>query len=281
MINKFIGGYNIHQAIKRSIGQSWLPIYDYVKETCSNKDDVDKYCEKMMKDIAIIRETSQKPRQMLALKVSSFINHPFYLEKIRDVIYEAQWGRMDVLIDAEDNSMRTKENIVWDYLKSMKMTNGVYKTYQLYRKDALDELHNDLVDGKITSFKLVRGAYLHQDKSFVYSNKSLVDQSYDKGVKLVIQYGIKNRNDINLLVASHNEKSVGKALLTSMLNVDYKRRSQQIKFAQLLGMADKLTEDITNHGYDAYKYTPYGAYQESLPYLMRRLRENLDIMKYI
>jgi hypothetical protein len=234
-----------------------------------------------MKDISIIRETSHQPKQMLALKVSSFINHPFYLEKIRDVIYEAQWGRMDVLIDAEDNSMRTKENIVWDYLKSMKMTDGVYKTYQLYRKDALDELHNDLVDGEITSFKLVRGAYLHQDKSCVYSNKSLVDQSYDKGVKLVIQYGIKNRNDINLLVASHNEKSIGKALLTSMLNVDYKRRSQQIKFAQLLGMADKLTEDIINHGYDAYKYTPYGAYQESLPYLMRRLRENLDIMKYI
>lgn len=281
MMLRYMGGWNTVQAVQRSNLQNWFPIFDYVKESCATSEDVEQYAAKVVHDISLIREQSLQPHKMLALKASSFTSHPFYLQKFCSVIKDAQYGGMHVLIDAEDNSMKSKEVVVWDYLKTMNMTSGVYKTYQMYRMDALDELHDDLREGKITSYKLVRGAYMHQDKSFIYANKRAVDSAYNTGVEMVIKEGVKKRSDIRILVATHNVHSVQRAIQCAMLNVDYKRSREQIKFAQLLGMADGLTEEVIRQDFHAYKYTPYGAYYESLPYLLRRLRENLDVLKHM
>ena len=49
-------------------------------------------------------------------------------------------------------------------------------------------------------------------------------------------------------------------------------------FAQLYGMADNLTFPLGLHGYNAFKYLPYGEVQEVLPYLLRRAQENGDML---
>lgn len=50
-------------------------------------------------------------------------------------------------------------------------------------------------------------------------------------------------------------------------------------FGQLLGMSDHLTLTLGKAGYRAYKYVPYGAVGQVMPYLLRRAAENRDIMK--
>ena len=51
-----------------------------------------------------------------------------------------------------------------------------------------------------------------------------------------------------------------------------------VHFAQLLGMADKLTFTLAHTGFSTFKYVPYGPVSEVMPYLIRRAQENSSIM---
>jgi proline dehydrogenase len=49
---------------------------------------------------------------------------------------------------------------------------------------------------------------------------------------------------------------------------------QRIYFAQLLGMSDHISYNLSNDGYNVAKYVPYGPVKEVMPYLLRRANEN-------
>ena len=52
----------------------------------------------------------------------------------------------------------------------------------------------------------------------------------------------------------------------------------RVHFAQILGMADDATYGLGAAGYNALKLVPYGAFDELLPWLLRRLEENSSIL---
>ena len=80
-------------------------------------------------------------------------------------------------------------------------------------------------------------------------------------------------------MATHNKNSCVLAKALDDSNNIYKNK--RFKYAQLLGMADNLSKELKNSGEDVYKYTPYGEYTKSVPYLTRRLIENYKIMQYL
>jgi hypothetical protein len=43
---------------------------------------------------------------------------------------------------------------------------------------------------------------------------------------------------------------------------------------------DEYGEKLLNSGFTVYKYAPYGSFIETYPYLLRRLYENYDVLKY-
>ena len=49
----------------------------------------------------------------------------------------------------------------------------------------------------------------------------------------------------------------------------------------LLGMNNDILERFTNSGEKVNVYIPYGPYKYMLPYLSRRLYENIDILRYM
>jgi len=85
------------------------------------------------------------------------------------------------------------------------------------------------------------------------------------------------RSLANVLVASHNEASIAKAI-AQMGALGLDPQSSKVYFGQLLGMADHLTFTLGARGYRAYKYVPYGPVYEVLPYLLRRAHENSDLL---
>ena len=55
---------------------------------------------------------------------------------------------------------------------------------------------------------------------------------------------------------------------------------KNIEFAQLMGMSDILSGKVSKK-HSVYKYIPYGNFNDTLPYLIRRLYENYPIIMNI
>ena len=55
------------------------------------------------------------------------------------------------------------------------------------------------------------------------------------------------------------------------------KADKRIYFAQLLGMSDHISYNVSHHGYNVAKYVPYGPIEEVMPYLIRRAEENTSV----
>jgi hypothetical protein len=272
--SRFIGGSSIHTAIKLAHHQRWLPIFDAVKEGSKTPADVESYYKGVLHDI---NATPVDQKLLFALKLSSFTNHPEYMHLIQDILGETKKRNIKVLIDAEEDA---RKNIEKETIENLSLSGfKFYKTYQMYRKDAATELRKDLDTNMVHHFKIVRGAYMHRDKKHdvLHSTKDDVDKAYNEAIVTLLD-AARNRPDVKILIATHNSDSIHLALKQADKCLRWK---EQVAFAQLLGMGDMLTKKVIDRGYFAYKYVPYGNPQECLPYLSRRLLENIDIIKHI
>ncbi len=92
----------------------------------------------------------------------------------------------------------------------------------------------------------------------------------------------------NLMVASHNKDSVAQAVALvegartdgadGAVPVERDVARERVFFGQLLGMGDHLSMTLGAHGFNAYKYVPYGPIQAVIPYLVRRAEENSALL---
>jgi len=91
---------------------------------------------------------------------------------------------------------------------------------------------------------------------------------------------------VALLIASHNQTSLEHVAsrLESLASDGIHTPAQvaavrgNVCFGQLLGMADHLTYTLARHGLRAFKYVPYGPVMDVLPYLIRRAKENSNML---
>ena len=151
----------------------------------------------------------------------------------------------------------------------------IYKTYQMYRKDSIGTFLNDISKSRNYNigFKIVRGAYMNQDKKYniICDSYNETNENYNNAIELFCKL---NKFNDKLLCATHNEESINIAV-NKINNYNY---SNKIEFAQLMGMSDNLSNKLSKQGYITYKYLPYGNFYESIPYLIRRLYENYPML---
>ena len=140
----------------------------------------------------------------------------------------------------------------------------------MYRKDSFKQLENDITlfnnyDKKI-GIKLVRGAYWNSEKhnGQLFTSKFETDQNYNNAINFLDEIdGFK-------LLATHNQDSI---------NLGMSKKSD-FKFAHLLDMNVSFYDKVSKSK-DVYTYIPYGPFLNMIPYLTRRLYENLDMVKYM
>ena len=192
-----------------------------------------------------------------------------------------------VFIDAEESWIqdtidRLAQTMMAKYNKDKAI---VFNTIQMYRHDRLDFLMKVIHDSKINGYhygiKLVRGAYMEKERaralqmnypSPIQPNKGSTDNDYNKALSVILE----NFNHLSLCAGTHNEES--SLLLTELLEkFNVNKEDQRIYFAQLLGMSDHISYNLSSEGFNVAKYVPYGPIKEVLPYLLRRADENTSV----
>ena len=207
------------------------------------------------------------------------------LDRICNATREAN---VSVFVDGEESWIQDAiDQIVFEMMKKYNGERAVvYNTFQMYRKDGMQQLRKAMHFAATHQIwlgaKLVRGAYMEKERERaaevgypdpINPSKESTDELYNQGLKFCLD----NKQRIALCSGSHNDYS--NYYLTLLIEKHgLKRTDPRVYFAQLYGMSDNISFALAAHGYNVAKYVPYGPVKYVLPYLIRRAKENTSIM---
>ncbi len=190
-----------------------------------------------------------------------------------------------ILIDAEESWIQTTiDDLVLQMMRKFNKKKAVvYTTIQMYKIASTSTLQflTELsqMEGFKLAVKLVRGAYLEKEtahaKLYNYSSPiHTTKEATDKAFNDALEYCIKNK--IPMCAGTHNEEST--MLLTRLMKENnLPAYSENIYFAQLYGMSDHISFNLSKNGYNVAKYLPFGPLRWVMPYLFRRAEENKSV----
>ncbi|MCB9252315.1 MAG: proline dehydrogenase family protein [Flavobacteriales bacterium] len=192
--------------------------------------------------------------------------------KVR-LFVDAEESWIQNIIDTTCNEMMEKYNREDTY---------IFNTVQMYRLNRIPFIIQCIEEAKVkgykVGFKLVRGAYLEKEAERairlkyanpIHQSKADCDKDYDDSVKLCFE----NRDIVSICAGTHNEAS-SKLLARLMYENKIEKNDNRFWFAQLFGMSDNISFNLSAKGYNVAKYVPYGPIKSVLPYLGRRAKEN-------
>jgi proline dehydrogenase len=204
--------------------------------------------------------------------------------RVRRICQAGFEAGVPVMIDAEESwiqdaidRMATQMMIQFNKDKVI-----VYNTLQMYRHDRLDFFKRELEIAKKSGYKygvkLVRGAYMEKERdraqkmgypSPINPTKNDSDRLYNAA----LEFACENIAYCAIVAGTHNEESV--VHLTELMSkYGIEKSDERVYFAQLLGMSDHISFNLSSAGYNVAKYVPYGPVREVVPYLIRRAEEN-------
>ncbi|MFA6277144.1 MAG: proline dehydrogenase family protein [Pedobacter sp.] len=308
IFKQFCGGETINEC-EHTIEQLSLgnvgTILDYSVEGEDEEEVFDFTCEEIIRTInradgdprvpltvfkitgigrfALLEKLDAK-QELTATETDEFARVKARCEKICQAAFDKN---VPVMIDAEDSWVQdTIDELALEMMiKFNKEQLIVYNTYQLYRHDKLADLKADYLIAKETGFilgvKMVRGAYMEKERkraaemgypSPIQPDKSATDKDYDESLRFCVQH----IDQIAFVCGTHNEESC--RLLTELMDENnIPHNHPHAYFAQLLGMSDNLSFNLSDAGYNVAKYVPYGPIKAVMPYLFRRAQENTSV----
>ena len=161
----------------------------------------------------------------------------------------------------------------------------VFNTAQLYRHDRLQyikDLYKQSLEYQFfLGIKIVRGAYIEKERERaakmgyedpIQPTKEATDKDFDASIKFCLEHADR----IALCCGTHNEES-SLLLVREMKKHNMENDDPRIYSAQLLGMSDHISFNLSKENYNVAKYMPYGPVVEVMPYLIRRAEENTSI----
>lgn len=221
------------------------------------------------------------------LNIQERTDYDKFLARMDAICAKASELGVPLFIDAEDSWIqdtidRAAEEMMVKYNTERAI---IYTTVQMYRWDRLDYLRKLLKIGKENNVKigvkLVRGAYMEKEreraeekgyKDPIQPNKNSTDRDYDAS----LAFCVENINTFAICAGSHNESSAN-VLVKLIDKHGLDKGDSRLYFAQLLGMSDHISFNLSNLGYNVAKYVPYGPVTEVMPYLIRRAQENTSV----
>lgn len=307
IFSQFCGGETIEECAKATEvldAQKVGTILDYSVEGKEEEVNFDQTAEEILHTIQTAQGNVNIP--FCVFKVSG-ISRSSLLQKVNkasqlSAAEEAEWKKVKerinrlahaawttgtpLFIDAEETWFQDAiDGLVYELMALYNKEKAiVFNTLQMYRHDRLHHLQKALDqagDKYFLGFKLVRGAYMEKERAEAEANgypspiqkdKESCDRDFDDA----LTFCVKHINRISICAGTHNEQS--SAHLVQLMNkAGLKSNDNRIWFAQLFGMSDHISFNLSNAGYNVAKYVPYGPIREVIPYLIRRAEENTSV----
>jgi proline dehydrogenase len=314
IFNQFVGGETLDESarVTKMLGSYGVQvILDYGVEAKEGDASFDEVTEQFIKAVEFAATQDNVPFisvKLTGLSSMHLLERLNEAPRLRSGIHDSEsddaaWNRLKermyaicdvaathgigILIDAEETWIqdpidRLAIELMGVYNKEKAI---VYNTYQLYRSDRLNFLkisHKIAAEGNfILGAKLVRGAYMEKEReralamnypSPIHDDKNATDIDFDAAAL----YCIQNKENISLILASHNEQS-NLNIVTKMQELGMSNNDHKVHFSQLFGMSDHISFNMALENYNVSKYLPFGPIQDVIPYLMRRAQENSSV----
>ncbi len=215
------------------------------------------------------------------------MRHQRLKDRVNSICQKAHETGTPVFIDAEETWIQPAIDRIATAMmaKYNRERAVVYNTLQMYRHDRLAHLHEAHAASKAAGYfygvKLVRGAYMEKEReraanmdypSPIQPDKAATDRDFDAAV----DYCLANIDGIAFCAGSHNELS-SMHLAREMDRLGIAHTDKRVYFAQLFGMSDHISFNLSKSGYNVAKYVPYGPVRDVMPYLIRRAEENTSV----
>ncbi|MET3114158.1 proline dehydrogenase [Pedobacter sp. CG_S7] len=222
-----------------------------------------------------------------ALTEAEFAEFAKVRQRCKKICQVAFDKNVPIMIDAEESWIQhTIDELALDMMRLFNREKLlVYNTYQMYRHDKLADMKADHLIARETGFilgvKMVRGAYMEKERkraeemdypSPIQLDKKATDLDYNNS----LVYCVENMEQLGFVSGTHNEESC-KVLAQLLDDHQIPHNHPHVYFAQLLGMSDNLSFNLSDSAYNVAKYVPYGPVKAVLPYLFRRAQENTSI----
>ncbi len=208
-------------------------------------------------------------------------------ERVERICAKAHECNVPVLIDAEETWIQDPiDKLAYEMMRKYNTKSAiVFNTFQMYRKDMALKLREAMQEAAMNNVflgvKLVRGAYMEKEaaraeknryENPIHSTKEETDKAFNKG----LTFCLDNKQRVTLMCGSHNDYS-NRFLTVLMEKHGMKPDDPRVWFAQLLGMSDHISFNLSRAGYNVAKYVPYGPVSAVMPYLIRRAQENTSV----
>ncbi len=308
LFNHFCGGESLDEcknAIDKLSFSGVKTILDYAVEAESSMAAYDHTMDVLRKSIDLAASDKNIPFvvfKMTALcrfsileKVQSGIELNFiekeefshFNQMVEKIAAYASDAGVRLMVDAEESWIQDTIDAVT--LKLMSQYNKVNllicRTFQMYRVDMPFLLREAINSAKENGYKLgvklVRGAYMEKERkraldlgypSPIFPTKEETDQAFNEA----LEFCLKNLNYLALVSGSHNEES--NLLQTKIMrSMKLENNDERVYFAQLYGMGDHISFNLSRKNFNVCKYLPFGPLEAVMPYLLRRAEENKSI----
>jgi len=229
----------------------------------------------------------EKVSQSQALNEEEQAAYARLVERVDRICSRASETGTPVFIDAEESWIQQAiDDLAMEMMARYNKDKAiVYNTLQMYRHDRLAHLIEAVSQAEINAFyygvKLVRGAYMEKERmraeergypSPIQPDKAATDRDFNAAISLCLD----RLDRVAFCAGTHNEES-SLLLADEMLRRGIAKDDPRIYAAQLYGMSDHISFNLSAAGFNVAKYVPYGPVKEVMPYLIRRAEENTSV----
>lgn len=308
LFKQFVGGENITEC-ERTIAQLYKygvgTILDYSVEGADDENSFDECTAEILRTIdkakgnpaipfSVFKVTGLGPFDLLeavnARQTLTDEQKTAYARvhaRVEKICAHAHAADVPVFVDAEDSWIQDAiDDLAEEMMHKFNREKAiVFNTVQMYRHDRLAYLHRLTEKAKTGNFhlgvKVVRGAYMEKERTRAaemgYPDPIQPDKaSSDRDYNLAVKYCVEHLEHVSICAGTHNEESC-MLLIDDMQKAGVAKNDRRVWFAQLLGMSDHISFNLSAEGYNVAKYVPYGPVRELIPYLSRRAQENTSV----